>query len=264
MSLLDVFVIFAYYCKAEKAGAKITAQQFDNEYVKAKIKEIQAYHSSALHWNLNELKTNLCAVIDNVKKYYKVIEQKTGVALHNFKGLDNFQLEIEKSFHSFINFSRNKAQSAQTREVETIQPKESLARTDTKAKITISNYLGGLYFFTVDEIIIEKDKVFLIESKHSNNNVLPSKSDIKDGLLKMILYSNLIKITVNGAPKNVEVILKLTSPKLINGISSKDSVDKQKDFISCNKLSPKQIGFIDKLFAEANKNKFIVNIRSIK
>ena len=54
MSLLDVFVIFAYYNKAEKAGNKITNQQFDNKYVLQKIKEIEEYHSSALHWNINE------------------------------------------------------------------------------------------------------------------------------------------------------------------------------------------------------------------
>ncbi len=33
MSLLDVFVIFAFYDKAEKKGRKITNQRFDNEYV---------------------------------------------------------------------------------------------------------------------------------------------------------------------------------------------------------------------------------------
>jgi hypothetical protein len=53
MSLLDVFVIFAYYTKAEKADPKITNQQFDNKYVLSKIEEIEQYHSSALHWNLN-------------------------------------------------------------------------------------------------------------------------------------------------------------------------------------------------------------------
>ncbi len=41
MSLLDVFVIFAYYDKAEKKGQKITNQQFDNEYVLSKIREIE-------------------------------------------------------------------------------------------------------------------------------------------------------------------------------------------------------------------------------
>ncbi|HRI31837.1 MAG TPA: hypothetical protein PLQ21_09920, partial [Candidatus Kapabacteria bacterium] len=43
MSLLDVFVIFAYYNKAERAGNKITGQQFDNKFVLSKIREIEQY-----------------------------------------------------------------------------------------------------------------------------------------------------------------------------------------------------------------------------
>ena len=46
MSLLDVYVIFAYYDKAEKRGLKITKQQFDNDFVKNKIKEIERFHNS--------------------------------------------------------------------------------------------------------------------------------------------------------------------------------------------------------------------------
>jgi hypothetical protein len=64
MSLLDVFVIFAYYDKADKKKRKITNQQFDNEYVLSKIREIEQFHSSALHWNLNELNANLHDIID--------------------------------------------------------------------------------------------------------------------------------------------------------------------------------------------------------
>ena len=56
MSLLDVFVIFAYYDKADKAGQKITNQQFDNDYVLEQINAISTFHSSALHWNLDQLK----------------------------------------------------------------------------------------------------------------------------------------------------------------------------------------------------------------
>jgi hypothetical protein len=40
MSLLDVFVIFAYYEKAEKADQKITNQLFDNNYVLSRLKEM--------------------------------------------------------------------------------------------------------------------------------------------------------------------------------------------------------------------------------
>jgi hypothetical protein len=39
-----------------------------------------------------------------------------------------------------MTFSREKAQKAQSREMRTTQPKESLS-THTKAKITITNYL---------------------------------------------------------------------------------------------------------------------------
>jgi hypothetical protein len=52
----------------------------------------------------------------------------------------------------------------------TTQPKESLA-TLTKAKITITNYLGGQYFFTVDEVSIDKNIVHLIEGKHSKDSL---------------------------------------------------------------------------------------------
>ena len=49
MSLLDVFVIFAYYEKAKKRGNKITNQQFDNNYVLSKIKEIEQIAKFSLY-----------------------------------------------------------------------------------------------------------------------------------------------------------------------------------------------------------------------
>ena len=222
MSLLDVFVIFAYYKKAEinpRFENKITNQQFDNEYIISKIKEIEQYHSSALHWNLNELKNNLHNIIDKAKNCYSEIEHNLGVKLHNLSGLANFQEKIGKEVESFVQFSREKAEKAQTREMLTTQPKESLS-TLTKAKITITNYLGGQYFFTVDEVFIDKDTVYLIESKHSKQSILPSKGDIKDGLLKMILYSNLCEVEVDGKKMKSKAILNLTSPKNDREITS--------------------------------------------
>ena len=68
MSLLDVFVIFAYYNKAEKANHKITNQQFDNDYIITKINEIKNFHSSALHWNLNEIDFVLQFCFYKIKK----------------------------------------------------------------------------------------------------------------------------------------------------------------------------------------------------
>ncbi len=156
MSLLDVFVILAYYDKAEvnmRNKFKITNQQFNNEYVIAKIKEIESYHSSALHWNLNELKSNLHIIINKAKLSYKNIEKTLKVPLHNLKGIDNFKEKIRDDVKFFMEFSREKAKKAQAREFVTQQPKESLS-TLSKAKVTITNYLGGQYFLTVDEVLI--------------------------------------------------------------------------------------------------------------
>ncbi|MDR0206830.1 MAG: hypothetical protein LBI45_06200 [Bacteroidales bacterium] len=262
MSLLDVFVIFAYYSKATRNPEyenKITNFQFDNKYVISKIKEIEQYHSSALHWNLNELKNNLHNIVIKTKKNYAKIEDQTGVLLHNKTGIENFKKKIGKDISNFMDFSREKAQKAQSREMLTAQPKESLS-TNTKAKITITNYLGGQYFFTVDEILVDKDTVHLVECKHSKTSILPSKGDIKDGLLKMILYSNLCDVEVNGKKMKSHAILNLTSAKISNEIISENHIIEREKFIADNDLKPEIRVFINKLFKEANDNGFVIRI----
>jgi len=240
MSLLDVFVIFAYYDKATKNPKyenKITDFQFNNRYILSKIKEIKKYHSSALHWNLKELTHNFQRLVKKVKRSYEIIEKQTGVLLHSQTGIINFQKKITKDISIFMEFSREKAEKAQIREIFTIQPKEMLSTT-TKAKITINNYLGGQYFFTVDEVLIENDTVYLIESKHSKNSLIPSKSDIKDGLLKMILFSNLTDVKINGKIVNNIGMLNLTSPLLKGYLKSKHKLnDRVKFFLENNLIS---------------------------
>jgi len=260
MSLLDVFVIFAYYDKADRKNQKITNQQFDNEYVLSKIKEIEQYHSSALHWNLNEISTNLHSIIDKVKSLYSNIEKLTGVKLHNLSGLENFKEKIGKDVSLFMDFSRGKAEKAQSREFVTRQPKESLT-TLSKAKVTIANYLGGQYFLTVDEVLLTEDKILLIEGKHSKNAILPSKGDIKDGLLKMILYCNLSEVFVDGKPLESEAVLSLTSSKLKGATDNSSSEEEISDFVLENNISASQKILIETVIAEARENKFIVRIQ---
>jgi hypothetical protein len=157
MSLLDVFVIFAYYDKAGKKDRKITNQQFDNEYVLSKIREIEQFHSSALHWNLNELNANLHDIIYKVKSSYSEIEKSTGVKLHNSKGLDNFKEKIGKDVSLFMAFSRGKAEKAQSREFVTFQPKESLAGDRTKEQEPVrfadTVVTTGLYISSATNLI---------------------------------------------------------------------------------------------------------------
>src|SRR3989344_2578133 len=116
--------------------------------------------------------------------------------------------ELKKGKEIFMSLSRTLAEKAQKRESVTIQPKEKLD--GTKATITIRNYLGGNYYFTSDEILLENNKLSLIDAKHTKGDKLPSLGDIKDGLLKMILFTNLEEVKINNKKVPHIPVLKLT------------------------------------------------------
>lgn len=105
------------------------------------------------------------------------------------------------------------AEAAQSRETVTLQPKENIE--GTKGSITIANLLGGYYYLTVDEVKIAGADIHLIEAKHSRHSS-PSNLDIKDALIKMILYTNLIDVQFDGRVYNPKPILKLTSQAAFN------------------------------------------------
>jgi len=259
MSLLDVFVVFAYYSEAEKhkvRSNKITNQHFDNNLVKQKISEIKNYHSSALHWNLKEIKDSFPALIQKAKISYKILSKKLGVEFHNEEGIEKFARQFINGVNEFMRISRQKAQEAQNREMKTIQPKESLS-TISKATITIENYLGGKYYFTTDEITIKDNKVYLIEAKHSKNSILPSIGDIKDGLVKMILYTNLKNVSISGTSYISIPVLKLTSSVLKDKIL-RSEIESRED------LNKTQKDLLKKLFEEAKENDFEVIIENAK
>ncbi len=262
MSLLDVYVILAYYDEAEKHPTrenKITKQKFNNDYVKNKIEEIANYHSSPLHWNLQEINETLPSLIDLVKKSYQRISDELDVTFHNFSGIERFKNQFLTGVEEFMRTSREKAKEAQNRERQTIQPKEALSSL-TKATITIKNYLGGLYYFTTDEIDFNEKNIFLIEAKHSKSSKLPSIGDIKDGLLKLILYCNLKNVTVDTNSYNSIPVLKLTSSKLEGSITSDSEKSLINDFYANNKLNQRQINILSLLFQECSENNFIVII----
>lgn len=258
MSLLDVYVIFAYYNKAIKHPRrenKITKQKFDNDYIISKIIEISNYHSSALHWNLKEIKDTLPRLIDIVKDSYEELQKQLGVNFHNTKGLQVFKNQFLTSVDEFMTTSRKKAKEAQNRESLTIQPKERLL-TLSKATITIKNFLGGLYYFTTDEVKVIEKNLLLIEGKHSKNSKLPSIGDIKDGLLKMVLYCNLTDVRINGELLMPKPVLKLTSEILSGGITSESSLLEIDSFKKINKLNDVTSDLIEQLITGAGINNF--------
>src|SRR3989344_4721053 len=211
MNLLGVYVIIAYYNEATPSSRydkKITEQRFDIDYLKNQINKLLSYQSDALHWNLLQIE-NIAEIGRKALDSYDKISQKLGVEMHSKKLAEQRINELKKGKETFMNLSRNLAEMAQKRESITIQPKENLE--GIKGRITITNYLGGNYYFTSDEVELHNKEIHLIDAKHTKENKLPSLGDIKDGLLKMILFTNLEDVTVDNQKFNPVPILKLTT-----------------------------------------------------
>lgn len=211
MSLLNIYVIIGYYSDASinpRFKNKITNQKFNLDYLKRKINELLSCQSSALHWNLLQI-DKIGEIAREALECYRRISKQLKVEMHSEESAMQRIKQLLEGREAFMNLSRDLAKRAQKRESITVQPKEKL--NGTKGTLTIRNYLGGNYYFTHDELKIDKQNIYLIEGKHTKTNKLPSLGDIKDGLLKMILFTNLKDVKINSINYTSTSILKLTT-----------------------------------------------------
>lgn len=258
MSLLNVYVIIGYYSSAEnnlRRKNKITHQCFDHGFILKQLELLTNYHRSALHWNLDQLspeKLSLIAALS--KESYQNISEKLCVEMHSF---DNKFFEVIRDRELFMKYSRDKAQTAQNREFLTLQPKESIGIGEKK-KITLEDHLGGYYFFTVDDVLEKSNTLYLIESKHSKNSLLPSNDDIKDGLLKLMLYNNISTLKESEQEKTFEVVLRLTSSMLRETICLPQFPESLEHYIRRYPFTKNQSATLHTLNKECQINRFEV------
>ncbi|MBA3631241.1 MAG: VWA domain-containing protein [Acidobacteria bacterium] len=258
LSLLDIHVVLAYYknaTKNTKRNDQITAQKLDNEFVTAKLNEVFNFKGTAREWNEKEAK-ELKNVFEKARNAYAEISKDTKTYLHDETPLNEL-IKLTENLNNFAQFSRNKSQKGQNRELQSIQPKEALS-TDTKGSVTITNLNGGKYFFTCDETLLQDKTLYLIEDKHSSRAILPSENDIKDGLLKMMIYTNLKNVRVGKKAVTEKAVLRLTSSKLVGSINSDTGAEVIAKFFETNRLDISKQNLIKKLFQEARENKFTI------
>ncbi|MCU1289093.1 MAG: hypothetical protein JWN60_1322 [Acidobacteria bacterium] len=264
LSLLDVRVILAYYSDAEKNAKRadqITAQKLDVNYINSRLSEVYNFKGSAREWNEREIK-QLKFILEKAKLAYREISAKTKTYMHHSDALDEL-IKYAETPQKFIEFSRAKSQNAQSREFVTEQPKEALS-TDTKAKVTINNALFGRYFFTCDETKIENKTVYLIEAKHSARAKMPSRNDIKDGFLKLMLYTNLQNVKVGSAPYTSKAQIRLTANALKGSTNSDAANESIEKFLGDNSFSVSDANFVRKIFDEARANNFTIILEHAK
>lgn len=243
MTLLNVHTIIAYYVDAEKSlkdPNKITRQKFDTDYIKQKIQDILSYQSDVFHWNLEQV-GEIAYIAKKALENYEKISKKVKVEMHSKTTADRKIKQLQLGSEKFKGLSRQWAKAAQLRETSTNQPKERLS--GTKASITIWNDRGGAYYFTADEVRVKNGEIYLTEGKHSRHS-LPSAADIKDGLIKMILFANLKSLKDNGKTYIPKAVLKLT---VENGFDQKN-------------LTATQKKSLEMLYKEAETNGFTVEL----
>ena len=260
LSLLNVHFIPAYYNDAVKntnRNDQITGQKLDNEFVTGKLNEVFNFKGTAREWNEKESK-DLKITFEKARTAYREISKTTKTYLHNEDALNEI-IKLSENPNDFAAFSRAKSQKGQNRELNSIQPKEALS-TDTKGGVTITNLNGGRYFFTCDETRVENGTLYLIEDKHSQRAIMPSENDIKDGLLKMMVYTNLKNVRLGKNPLKSKAVLRLTSSKIVGSINSDMKDAEIKQFFEANKLETSKQNLINKLFQEARENKFTIII----
>lgn len=263
MNLLNVYIILAWYDEAEKDTKKpdkIKSQKFDSEYVRAKLKEISTYHFSALHWNTTHFERDFKPIFEKAVTSYQQIQAKAKVQLHPSEKhlgvlkqyLSDGQFDLEK----FKEVSLEGSSQASFREQSTTHALESLSAEGFKGNFTLRNMLGGKYYLTADEVFWNNGKIIIRESKNATQGKkIPSGNDIKDGLCKLMLFSNLDKLLLNYEGTAFEVWLRLTSTRLLGSVTLPAKDAEIDEFVKQNSLSKNEAHALNLLDLEAKNNR---------
>ena len=152
-------------------------------------------------------------VYEKAVESYQSISSGTGIATHSALDhrnvLATFLRNGRFDLTAFRDATLPRSYAAAMRETLTSHTHEVLLD-GQKALFSITNWLGGQYYLTADEVYKFGEKVIIQESKNCTGMKLPTTDDIKDGLFKLILFANMDELTFAGEPVSFDVRLKIT------------------------------------------------------
>ena len=264
MNLMNVHIILAWYEDATKVDRKekITDQVLNVESVTEKLIEISQFHSNALHWNTNHFENDFERIYLNAVESYQRISEQENVVMHKAQDhlnmLEKFKVNNQFCLETFKRVTLSNSQRAALRETATVHELESLSDGE-KSIFSITNYQGGKYYLSPDEIYWEHDQLVIQESKNTTEKKFPSFpsiGDVKDGLFKLILFENMERVDVDDRT-DVPFItrLKLTG-NLTGSLLLPTSTNRISNFCQANRLSSARRKTITLLNQEAEINNF--------
>ena len=261
MNLMNVHIILAWYEDARKVDGKekITDQVLNVESVTEKLIEISQFHSNALHWNTNHFENDFERIYLNAVESYQRISQQENVVMNKAQNhlnkLEEFKVDNQFCLDTFKRVTLSGSQQAALRETATVHALESLGKGE-KSIFSITNYQGGEYYLSPDEIYWEHDQLVIQEAKNTTKKKFPSTGDIKDALFKLILFSNMERVDVNDRTDVPFVTqLKLTG-NLTGHLFLPNSTIRVSNFCQENHLSSAHRKTITLLNQEADMNDF--------
>ena len=251
--------VLAWYEDARKVDTKnkITNQVLNAESVTEKLLEISQFHSNALHWNTNHFENDFERIYLNAVESYERISEQENVVMHkaqdHLNTLEKFKVDNQFCVESFKKVTLSRSHAAALRETVTVHELESLGEGE-KGIFSITNYQGGEYYLTADEIYWEDNQLVIQESKNTTKKKFPSASDVKDGLFKLILFANMERVGVDDRT-DVPFIarLKLTGD-LTGDLFLPNSTNRVSNFCQENRLSSAHQKTITLLNQEADEN----------
>jgi hypothetical protein len=261
MNLLNVYIVLAYYENADKNRSpkqkdrnKLTSQKLNAESVQDQVKKIISYKQSALHWNRTLFETQFTRIYEKAIAEYEVISARTKVNVHSRQTKIQYLEAVKRDYQLFRDISLKGSQGAALRESKTRHVQEYL-EDGGKSIFFIENYLGGVYHLTADEVLREGRKFIIQESKNSTKKFLPSISDIKDGLFKLILFANLDSLKFKSREVTFSTRLKLTGYKVNGKINLPCRKNELDAFIKENQVSKVHFDTIIALNHETKNNR---------
>lgn len=259
MNLLNVYIVLAWYEQADvvvNSTDKITNQQLNTDYVKQKILEISHYQLTALHWNTTHFEKDFESIYLNAVDSYERIATTKNVKLHSklkhIEVLDNFKQDGKFALQKFKDYTLNRSLAAARRETMTSHKLEYLAD-GYKGIFFISNYLGGVYHLTADEVYQQGETFTIQESKNASQGQMPSADDIKDGLFKLILFSNLESLFLSDKRVEFNTRLKITG-SVTGSLHLPNDTAMVKTFCQNNNFSIKRTRLVESLNLETIQN----------
>ena len=223
LNLLNTYLVLGYHNHADKNSTpgsidrdKLTNHRFESESIRSQIQAIIDYPKNAFHWNKQLLETQFGNTLRQALDAYWKISDRTSVKIHPYTGMDQYQTSVIADLEAFKKNSLTKSQDDADSSPGVALLKYQVS--GSRATFTMETDRGGRYPLVPESLFWLTDRYVIQESRNSPKKPFLDLSEIQEALLKLIPYSSLHSLQLNGEAVQFSVRLKLTGFRLVSQV----------------------------------------------